>query len=154
MDVPRLLGIDHGEARIGLALTDGLGLMAHPLETVPTEHALSRIPAVVREKSVAGLVIGLPLRSDGNEGPAAERVRAFWAQLQPLVPPHLAIHWQDETHSTTQAHAQLRAAGRKTKQHRPIIDQAAAVIILQDYLDRLRGPEAWLLPDESGSHRW
>ena len=135
--VLRLLAVDFGEARIGLAGTDALGLMAHPVETVPSQPrktALERIAEVARQRQAQRIVMGLPIRADGTEGPAAEKVRKFAAMLRPLLPPDCEIVWQDEDGSTIQAHAMLRAAGKKTHNHRPVIDQAAAVAILEEYL--------------------
>lgn len=135
---PRLLGVDFGEARIGVAGSDELGMLAHPLETVPAqprEEALKRIAALAVQRRVGGLVMGLPIRSDGEEGAAAVKVRAFSEALKKHLPPDLTIYFQDEYRSTVQATEQLRAAGKRTKQHRPVIDQAAAVVILQDFLD-------------------
>jgi len=145
----RILGIDHGTVRVGLALSDELGMLAHPLETVPEPQALRRIPDVVRDRGVTAIVLGLPLRLDGSEGSAAERVRAFLAALRPLVSAEVAIHLRDESLTTVTAAGHLRAAGRKTKDHRPIIDQAAAAVILQEYLDELAGPSAWLVDPEA-----
>jgi len=78
-----VLGIDHGEARIGLAITDPVGIMAHPLETiqVKTTDPIERIIALVSTRQVKQLVLGLPLRMDGSEGTAAEKIRAFGREL-------------------------------------------------------------------------
>ncbi len=134
---PRVLGIDYGEARIGIAISDELGFLAHPLETIHCRktHPLKRIAAIVKEKGVAKLVLGLPLRRDGTEGPAAERVRAFSDRLRSELPdiPQLFV---DESFSTIEAQKHLHEAGKNTKRSKPVIDQAAAVVILQSYLDR------------------
>jgi putative Holliday junction resolvase len=140
----RVLGIDHGTVRVGLALSDELGLLAHPLETVPEPQALRRIAEVVRARGVTAVVLGLPLRLDGSEGTAAERVRGFLAKLRPLVPLEIPIHLRDESLTTVTASERLRSAGRKAKEQRPMIDQAAAAVILQEYLDELAGPSVWL----------
>lgn len=135
---PRLLGVDFGEARIGVAGSDDLGFLAHPLETVPAQprdEALKRLAVIARERRVNGVVLGLPIRADGEEGAAAAKVRAFSEALKKQLPEEMPIFFQDEYRSTMQATEQLRAAGRKTIQHRAVIDQAAAVVILQDFLD-------------------
>lgn len=135
---PRLLGVDFGEARIGVAGSDDLGMLAHPLETVPSQprlEALKRIAAVALQRRVNGVVIGLPIRSDGEEGAAAAKVREFSQALKKHLPEGMPVFFQDEYRSTVLATEQLRAAGKRTKQHRPVIDQAAAVVILQDFLD-------------------
>ena len=138
-----LIGIDHGAARIGVAGSDGLGLLAHPLETVaaqPPAAALARRVEIFHQRRATGLVIGLPIREDGEEGTAAAKVRAFAERLRPCLPANTPIHFQDEYRSTTIATEQLRAAGKRSKSHRPVIDQAAAVVILQDFLDANASP--------------
>jgi len=144
----RILGIDHGTVRVGLALSDELGLLAHLLETVPEPQALRRIPEVVRERGVSAIVLGLPLRLDGTEGSAAERVRVFLGALRTHLPAELPVHLRDESLTTVTAAERLRAAGRKAKNQRPVIDQAAAAVILQEYLDEVAGPSIWLAAPE------
>lgn len=134
----RALGIDHGTARIGVAVSDELGLLAHPLETVPAadpEHALARLAEIVAVRRIEDVVVGLPFRLDGGEGEAAARVRAFVARLRPLLPETVTVHEIDETLTTVTAYEKLREAGKKAKRAKPIIDQAAAVEILQSWLD-------------------
>ena len=134
----RLLALDYGEARIGVAGSDALGVLAHPLATVasqPRPLALKRIAAIFEARTANGIVVGLPVRADGQEGTAAATVRAFAETLKGYLPPRTPLHFQDEYRSTVQATEHLRLSGRRTKNHRPLIDQAAAVVILQDYLD-------------------
>lgn len=138
LSAARLIAIDFGEARIGVAGSDELGLLAHPLETVaaqPREQALKRIAAIFVQRKANAVVLGLPIRADGEEGTAAVKVRAFAAALVPLLPQDTPFHFQDEYRSTVQATENLRATGKRAKSHRPLIDQAAAVVILQDFLD-------------------
>ncbi len=147
---PALIGLDYGDARIGVAGSDGLGLLAHPLETVdsqPRPAALRRIVEIFHQRRAAGIIMGLPVRADGEEGSAAEKVRLFAESLRPLLPEGTPIAFQDEYRSTVQATEHLRAAGKRTKSHRPLIDQAAAVVILQDYLDAQAPPLPVGLPD-------
>ncbi len=151
---PRMMGIDYGEARIGLALSDALGMLAHPLETVPGQDkkaAVARIADLVKEREVGTVVLGLPLRMDGSEGTAVERVRKFAALLRPLLPESVPIVEVDERLSTVSAMEKMHAAGRNEKNSRRQIDQAAAMEILQDYLDAQAGT---LLPPEwdDGEH--
>jgi putative Holliday junction resolvase len=132
------IGIDHGEARIGVAASDALGMLAHPVETVPAQPqatALNRIAAIVQQRKAECLVIGLPIREDGTEGTAAAKVRRFAANLAAQLPAGIRIEYQDEYGSTKSAAENLRASGRRTHRHRPVIDQAAATVILQDWLD-------------------
>lgn len=156
-----LLGIDFGEARIGVAGSDWLGMLAHPLETVaatPQAAALRRIGEIYRQREARGVVIGLPLRADGEEGSSAAKVREFASALCLVLPAGCPVFFQDEYRSTIQAAERLKASGKRTKDHRPLIDQAAAVVILQDFLDArqatgvesppLQGPEEDLQPSE------
>lgn len=134
----KALGIDHGAARIGLAVSDDIGLLAHPLETVPAtdqERAISRIAEVIAERGIRDVVVGLPLHMNGEEGEAVEKVRRFSKRLKKSVSDELVFHELDETLTTKDAMAKLHAAGRNEKNSRGIIDQAAAVEILQRWLD-------------------
>lgn len=134
----RALGIDHGTVRIGVAVSDDIGFLAHPLETVPgedPERAIERINELVTARRIDHVVVGLPLHLDGREGEAAKRVRAFIAKLRARVPDSVAIHEVDETLTTSIAYEKLGAAGKKHRQAKPVIDKAAAVEILQSWLD-------------------
>ena len=130
------LGIDHGDIRIGIAATDACGILAHPVETIDqtVREPIARIAELVAQRQIRTLVLGLPFRMDGSEGTAAAKVRAFAAQLQQRLP-DLPLVFVDETLTTTAAAAKLREAGRKARHHKPIIDQAAAVEILNLWLD-------------------
>lgn len=139
----RALGIDYGDARIGLAISDDLGMMAHPLETVVTakvESAETRIAEVAREKRVDKIIMGLPLRFDGTEGPAVDKVKAFTERLRSRIDQRIDVIFIDERLSTVEAQRSLHEAGRTVRNSRAIIDQAAACIILQDYLDQQAQP--------------
>lgn len=131
----RILGIDVGEARIGLALSDELGMLAHPLETVKTKEGnpIKHVAAVVEREKTATVVIGLPRNMNGTYGPAADKAREFAAKLQQLTP--CTVKFWDERLTTVAAQKQLHEAGRNVKNSRAVIDQAAAVLILQGYLD-------------------
>ena len=133
-----VLGIDHGEARIGLAISDELGMFAHPLETVPardTKAAQDRIAEIVAAKKILMVVIGLPRNMDGTYGPAAIKVRAFADELKLRIAP-CEVSFVDERLSTVAAQKALHASGRNVRQGRSMIDQVAAQMILQTYLDR------------------
>lgn len=134
----RILGIDYGEARIGLAASDELGMLAHPVETVhrrETPDYLERIAEVVKERRATGVVVGMPLRLDGTRGTAVEKVEKFIAALRTRLPENVRIETADERLSTVEAQRKLHEAGRTIKNSRNVIDQMAAVVILQDYLD-------------------
>jgi len=121
-----------------VAVSDDLGFLAHPLETVPAtdpNRAIARIAELVALRGIEDLVIGLPLHMDGGEGEAAARVRAFVAKLRLRLPETIRYHEIDETLTTAIAYEKLRAAGKKAKKAKPVIDQAAAVEILQAWLD-------------------
>ena len=131
----RALGIDHGDARIGLAISDELGMLAHPYETLVVKDTdpISRIAHIVDDKKIEAIVIGLPRNMDGSTGPAAEKVRVFAEQLRGRVA--CPVRLWDERLTTVAAQKSLHAAGRNTKQSRAVIDQAAAQLILQGWLD-------------------
>lgn len=127
------LGIDYGDARIGIAATDTIGILAHPVETIPNKteiNVIKRIAELTKIRKIKTIVIGLPVRMDGTEGSSAKKIRHFSAQLASAIP-DIPIAYVDETLTTVSAAEKLRAAGRKTKNHRQIIDQAAAVEILE-----------------------
>jgi len=130
-----VLGIDHGTVRIGLALSDESGAVARPLATMPEENALDRLPALIQDQNVGAIVLGMPLRRDGSEGPAAQRVREFFEQLRPLVPAGIPIHLRDESHSTLEAASHLRTNRGRRRARREAIDPVAAAVILQEFLD-------------------
>jgi len=132
----RTLGIDHGEARIGLAISDELGMLAHPLETIhtgATADPVERIAQIVARDKIGMIILGLPRNMNGTYGPAAEKVRAFAELLRAKVPCEVKL-W-DERLTSVAAQKSLHASGRNTKQSRSVIDQVAAQLILQGYLD-------------------
>lgn len=132
----RAIGIDHGDARIGVAVSDELGMLAHPLETIAVseKEPLGRIAEIVADKKIGVIVLGLPKNMDGTAGPATEKVRAFAEKLRAKVP-GCDIRLWDERLTTVAAQKSLQAAGRTAKQSRGMIDQAAAQLILQGWLD-------------------
>lgn len=130
------LGIDHGDARIGVAATDEFGILAHPLETIDRSRtdALERIVQLAALRKVKTLVLGLPLRMDGSEGDSAAKVREFAKELEARLP-NIPLALVDETLTTSSAAEKLRAAGKNAKRQKAIIDQAAAVEILNLWMD-------------------
>lgn len=132
------LGIDHGDARVGVAVSDDLGMMAHPLRTVPGGKdavVAKAVAEIAVEKKAGRIVVGLPRNMDGSYGPAAKKVRAFVAELEKRT--EAEVKTWDERLSTVQAQRGLQEGGKNTKKSRAIIDQAAAQVILQSYLDSL-----------------
>ncbi|MCW2793681.1 MAG: yrrK [Nocardioides sp.] len=132
------LGIDPGDARIGVARSDPSGLLATPVETVRRGKGdLARIVAIVAEEEAVEIVVGLPRSLSGSEGPAAVKARTFAAQLARRVAP-VPVRLCDERLTTVSAEAMLRDRGRKGSKRRAVVDQAAAVVILQNALDTER----------------
>src|SRR6266480_4554028 len=130
-----ILGLDLGRARIGAAISDELQLLAHPLETIPAnELATSRIAEIVQEKKIDHVVTGMPRQMNGQLGAAAAEVIHFVEKLRAVLPCPV-VTW-DERLTTVAAHRALRDAGKKTRQTRGYVDQVAAQMILQGYLDR------------------
>jgi len=129
------LGIDHGDARIGIAATDDFGILAHPVETIDCAKTdpIERIAELARIRGVHTLVVGLPVRMDGSEGDSAAKVRAFADQLRARIP-DIPLVFVDETLSTSSAAAKLREAGRNARKQKSVIDQAAAVEILNYWM--------------------
>lgn len=136
------LGIDPGDARIGVARSDPSGMLATPVETVRRGKGdLARLIAILREleeeTTVLEVVVGLPRSLRGGEGPAAEKTRVFARALAARVSP-LPVRLVDERLTTVSAEAMLRDRGRKGSKRRAVVDQAAAVVILQHALDSER----------------
>src|SRR5436190_4565759 len=133
-EMKRILALDFGRARIGAAISDELQLLAHPLETIPAnEQALSRVTEIVRVKKIDHVVTGIPRRMNGQIGVAATEVLEFVEKLRAILPCPV-VTW-DERLTTAAAHRALRDAGKKTRQTRGYVDQVAAQMILQSYLD-------------------
>jgi putative Holliday junction resolvase len=144
-----ILALDFGRARIGAAISDELQLLAHPLETIPAnERAPSRVAEIVREKKVDHVVTGIPRRMDGQIGAAATEVLQFVEKLREILPCPV-VPW-DERLTTAAAHRALRDAGKKTRHTRGYVDQVAAQMILQSYLD-WRQHATHSIQDGSGS---
>ncbi len=134
----RAVGIDYGTVRIGVAVSDDLGMLAHPLETVEgkkVKEAIDRLAEIVSERKAEVVVLGLPLNMDGSEGPAVKKVRVFQKKLRKTLPKTVEIVEEDERLTTVSAADKLEEAGQSQKDQRESIDQAAAVEILQTYLD-------------------
>jgi putative holliday junction resolvase len=130
-----ILGIDLGQVRIGLAISDELRLLAHPLETIPAnKDSKKRIAEIARERKIDKVVIGIPRHMSGEIGEAAKRALEFAAELSCQL--SCPVETWDERLTTVAANRALTAAGKKTRQTRNIVDQVAAQMILQGYLDR------------------
>lgn len=134
------IGIDPGDARIGVARSDPSGFLATPVETVRRGKGdFARIVAILAEvdSEVVEVVVGLPRSLSGGEGPAAVKTRVFASQLARRLAP-IQVRLCDERLTTVSAEAMLRDRGRKGGNQRAVVDQAAAVLILQHALDTER----------------
>lgn len=135
----RIMGIDYGDVRIGLAVSDEMNILVGEAWTLTernAEAAAVKIAAEVKARGVERLVLGLPKNMDGSEGPRAEKCREFAKMLEAasgLIP----VMW-DERRSSIEAHAILHANGKKEKKHRKTVDAVAASLILEGYLGTLK----------------
>jgi len=136
----KALGIDPGDARIGLAISDDLSMLAHPLETIElkkTPKPAERIAALVAERGIGIIILGLPRNMDGSEGAQASAARSFGAELSAIG---LAVVFGDERLTSWQAGEQLATQGRLPSRASGERDSAAARLILQEYLDARAAP--------------
>jgi putative Holliday junction resolvase len=135
----RVLAVDPGSRRVGVALSDEGGVIAQPLTAVDAEPAQSlpeRLVALAREHEAAELVVGLPRRLDGTQGPEARAARELGEHLRALS--GLKVTMVDERLTSAAAERSLKAAGHKRARRRQLSDQVAAALILQTYLDSPR----------------
>ena len=135
----RTMAIDYGDERIGLAVSDLLGILAGEAWTMQEwdmERAAKRITEEAKAREVGTLVLGLPKNMDGTEGPRAALSREFKTLLEEAS--GLPVVLWDERRSSIEAHAILHAAGKKERVHRKSVDAVAASLILQGYLDSLK----------------
>ena len=130
-----LLGIDFGRARIGLAISDELRFLAHPLETIPAnKDSIKRISEIVGDRKIDKVVVGIPRHMSGEIGETAKAALEFADKLRSQI--SCPVETWDERLTTAGAERALRDAGKKTRKTRHIVDQVAAQMILQSYLDR------------------
>lgn len=149
MEGKRILALDYGTKRIGVALSDELGWTAQPLETLnrrTLDRDIAHIAALVGTHEVRQVLLGFPLQLDGREGPAIQAMREFQARLEEGVPVPVIL-W-DERLTTKSAEDLLIAADVSRKKRKGVVDRIAASILLQSYLASLepapkREPESW-----------
>jgi putative Holliday junction resolvase len=135
----RILGLDLGDARIGVAISDPDQHLAVPLGTVNVGQPpgeLKAVAALVADHGVRRVVLGLPLSMSGDDGPASRHARDFAEALRPLL--DVPVELQDERLSTAEAERTLREAGVTGSRRRQVVDQTAATVILQAWLDARR----------------
>ena len=143
----RILGLDPGDRRIGVAISDDLGLTAQPLLTLhraQRRQDMRSLARIVRRHGCAAIVVGLPLHMSGDIGPRAQAAKEFAAILEENL--KLPVILWDERLSTAEAHRHLDAVGRAAHTRKEVIDQVAAVLILQSYLDAHRGAGSLFAP--------
>ena len=135
---PRYLALDVGSKRIGVAVSDELGLTAQPVMTLERRRNprddLRSLGRLTRRFRVAGIVVGNPLHLSGDQSPRAARTQVFAAELGEMT--GLPIHLWDERLTTRVAHRILYEAGHQRQRHRQVVDQVAATLILQSFLDQ------------------
>lgn len=138
---PRIVAVDAGAKRVGLATSDPFGMFAQPLGTYHPAEAIRRLRAYHDAEGIATLVVGWPLEFDGSEGAAVDRVRPYLKRLRKALP-GLRVVLQDERDSSKRARAALVASGVPRGKRRKAggrVDAAAACVILEDYLEEHPG---------------
>ncbi len=136
----RILAIDHGSKRVGVAVSDETATIAQPLEFLaaqPTATMLARIGEIVAQRDVKEVVVGLPRNMNGTFGPAAEKAQEFVAALKQVVT--VPVNTWDERLTSVQANRFLIESGVRREKRKQKVDQTAAAILLQSYLDRAGG---------------
>ncbi|WP_193104566.1 Holliday junction resolvase RuvX [Brachybacterium sp. FME24] len=139
------LGVDVGDVRVGLARSDLDGMIATPVETIERQVATRRVADEALEAEARVIMVGLPRSLNGTEGPAAAKAREFTSDLAAMLSQEeqdVEIRLLDERLTTVTAHQALHTSGRKGRKHRQVVDQVAAVMILQQALDIERSTRA------------
>ena len=140
LTVERYLGLDVGSKRIGVAVSDELGLTAQPVLTLTRKRSpredMRSLARLCRRFGCVGIVVGDPKHLSGEASAQGEKVRVFAEELAALA--ELPLHFVDERLTSRAAHEILYAAGKSRQEHRPLVDQVAAVLILQSFLDATR----------------
>ncbi len=137
----RILGIDYGDSRIGVAISDPMGWTAQGLEMIKSKDSLKkavlRLSEIIKEYGVTDIVIGYPINMNGTKGPRTERTEEFIKKISDLGQFNI-IKW-DERLTTVSAHRTMNELGIKASKKKDIVDTMSAVLILQGYLDRMAG---------------
>lgn len=138
--MPRIVALDVGDATVGVAATDELGIAAHPVTTLSRGRGvkadLRAVEALLEELGASLVVVGMPLGREGEEGPQAAKVRDFVERLSRRI--SVPVRAWDESFSTSKAEERLLSADVSRAKRRKVIDQAAAVVILESYLESER----------------
>lgn len=133
----RILGIDYGKKRIGLAISDPLGIFATGLETLEIaseKRLIAALVQIIREYGIVRVVVGLPLRTTGEPGPIGDVVKQFADKLAQIT--GLPVTLEDERYTSVIAQQSLQAQGIKPSRNKHLVDKTAAALILQQYLDK------------------
>lgn len=130
----RVLGVDYGSKRVGLAVSDGLGITARPLDVILRSELNLAVINLVKELNIVKIVVGLPTSLGGEEGSAATEARKLGMELGSAT--GLPVEYHDERFTSRMAETSLLESGMKRRDRRETIDKVAAAIILQDYLDQ------------------
>ena len=139
--IQRILAVDHGDARTGLAATDWTGTIVVPLGRIDARDeavVVGKVLELVRERDTQVVVVGMPLAPDGQVGARAQRTTAFCARLRAALP--CPVDTVDESHSTDEAHERLKEGGLKAKRRKDLADSVAAMVILERYRSGRRRP--------------
>ena len=137
----RILALDYGAKRTGVALGDPTGTLASPLpyiETQPFRKFLGKLKEIIRTQEVEIILVGLPRNMDGSYGPSADNARQFVVRLKEVIIAEIQL--VDERLSTVQASRLLHAAGRNTREQKEKVDSASAQVLLQSFLDARQRP--------------
>lgn len=135
----RVMAVDYGDARTGVAISDATGMLAGFTTVIHSrqeERVLEELDRLIRGHGVDELIMGFPRNMDGTEGPRAELCRTFAARLEEKT--GMEVHLWDERRTTIEAHQILHAGGKRMKDHRKTVDAVAATLILEGYLTRKR----------------
>ncbi|MCS6861212.1 MAG: Holliday junction resolvase RuvX [Abditibacteriales bacterium] len=147
----RILALDIGDVRIGVAVSDPLGMLASPhsvIERTSLQNDCERVRQLVEQLTAGEIVVGWPLRTDNQESAAAKKVEAFAQALRQVV--NVPVRLVDERFSTKIADDAMKAAGRSSKKRRHTLDAAAAAVILQGYLDGQMKRRSFEIPKSKG----
>lgn len=130
----RVLGVDYGTKRVGLALSDALAITAQPLDVVPRDHVVEYIQNLVQSSDVGKIIIGLPTGLGGGESDSAIGARSLADEISKAT--SVPIEFIDERFTSRMAESALLESGMKRRERRTTVDKVAAAIFLQDYLDK------------------
>lgn len=135
----RLLSIDYGQKRVGIAVSDSLQIIANGLTTVPTQELFVFLKTYFTKESVEKVIVGKPMQTNGQPSENLQRVCAFVVKFQKQFP-NIPVEWYDERYTSTMAHQAMLDGGlkKKARQNKALVDEISATIILRDYMESRR----------------